>query len=239
MKAAAERHLEEAAAFIAVAESGDAKRAAYRKAAEEIEAAKRADQDLSNSEIGRRIGKGHVWVGRLLAALDRARAGDDFRIDWQRKDREVVGAEKVAREQPDAFVQAFEQAPPKVQRQIARQMVSTPAGRFVEQEVLKKQDTERQQARERAKERAQQGGLPLPAWVPRMIGKITEWGLAFAGLTDQLGEIPDGPGRDELYNAVGQLHAQTGRWLDALHPKPDLSVVEGRATEVRRRELAG
>jgi hypothetical protein len=228
MKPAAERHLEEATAFIAVAESGDAKQAAYRRAAEEIEAAKLADPSLSNSEIARRIGKAYSYPARLLDALSRAREGGEFRIDWQRKDRDQTGAEKVAREQPDAFVRALNQAPTKVQRQIARQIAAepTPTRRFLEQELSRRNAEERKRQIQEASRQRDATAAPLPAYMSKMVVKINEWSAALASIEPDLESLPDGRGREMVLDALRELARQTDRCMARLAPADD--VIEGR-----------
>jgi hypothetical protein len=225
MKPVAERHLEEATAFIAVAESGDAKQAAYRRAAEEIEAAKQADSALSNREIARRIGKGDVYVGRLLDALLRARSTGEFSIDWQRGDRDQVGAQKVAREQPDAFVGAYRQAPAKVQRQIARQIAAEP---FIGQEVSRHNAQERKRQVEEANRRRNATAAPLPAYMARMVVKINEWAAGLASIENDLEQLPDGRGREMVVDVLRELATQTQRCIDRLERPRRPDVIEGR-----------
>jgi hypothetical protein len=233
MKRTAEKHLEEAAAFIAVAESGDAKLAAYRKAAEEIEAAKQDDPSLSNREIGRRLGKDPNYARRLLDALSRARDTGEFQIDWQRKDREQVGAEKVAREQPEAFARAFAQASPKAQRQIARQIVAqpTPARRFIEQELSRQNAVERKRQIEEANRQRDATAAPLPAYMSRMVVKINEWAAGLASIEPDLEALPEGRGREMVLDVLRELARQTQRCIDRLEPRKKRSddVIEGRA----------
>lgn len=233
MRAVAEKHLVEAAAFIAVAESSDAKLAAYRKAAEEIEAAKQADSSLTNREIGGRIGKGHAYVGRLLNALDRARSSGEFQIDWQRGDREIVGTEKVAREQPEAFVRAFNQAPPKVQRQIAQQMVAepSPGRRFIEQEVSRRNAKERKRAFEEAQRKAKATAAPLPAFMSRVVLKVNEMAASLAQLRGDFAALPEGRNRELVVHALKQLDEQIARILvemDEAPPELGEDIIEGR-----------
>lgn len=59
-------HLERAKEFIAVAESGDAKIEAYRRAADEIRAAQSADPTMGLRAIGERLGRSRNWVGTLV-----------------------------------------------------------------------------------------------------------------------------------------------------------------------------
>lgn len=221
MKPAAEKHLEEAAAFIAVAESGDAKQAAYRRAAEEIEAAKRADPELTNRQIAGRIGKHESWVGRLLHALACAGASGDFRVDWQRGDR--LASE--AREKPDAFVRAYQQAPPKVQRQIAKQVAADP---FVQQEVSRHNAQERKRQIEEASRKRDADAVPLPAYMARMVVKINEWSAGLAALVDDLDQLPPGRSRDLVLESITELERQAHRWVERLERQPELTVIEGR-----------
>lgn len=226
MRPAAEKHLEEATAYIAVAESGDAKQAAYRKAAEAIEAAKIVEPSLTHREIGRRLGKDPNYAGRLLDALSRARDTGEFRIDWGRKDRDQVGAEKVAREQPKAFVAAYQQAPPKVQRQIAKQIAADP---FIAQEVSRHNAQERKRQIDEANRERAAGAAPLPVYMARMVVKINEWSAGLAGLVDDLDQLPPGPGRDLVLDAVVELERQAQRWVDRLEQPTGLVVIEGKA----------
>ena len=77
MKATATEHLKAAAAYIAAAE-GD-KRAAYKRAADEIKAAQKDDPSLTLTEIGRRIGKSRDWVRTLLAWREACSRSDSVR----------------------------------------------------------------------------------------------------------------------------------------------------------------
>lgn len=121
-----ERHLAAAVEYIAVAESGDAEKSAYEHAADEIIAAQAEDSTLSNVEIGRRVGKSRDWV-RLLVQW--RTNGDDvapFGAQRQTQDRNVSGARTTARNRPDDFAQAFEDAPPEAKRQIAERISHDP-----------------------------------------------------------------------------------------------------------------
>lgn len=225
MKLAAEKHLDEAAAFIAVAESGDAKQAAYRRAAEEIAAAKVADPELSNREAARRIGKSDKYVAALLDALRSALRTGEFHLEWQRGDRDRVGAEKIAREQPEAFAAAYQQAPPKVQRQIAKQIAADP---FVQQEVSRRNAQERKRQIEEANARRDATAVPLPAYMARMVVKINEWAAGLASLVDELDQLPPGHGRELVLESVSELERQAHRWVERLDERPELTVIEGR-----------
>ena len=58
--ATAQQHLTKAKTYV------DKGQDYFRKASEEILAAKDADPTLSNREIGRQLGRSHVWVGKLI-----------------------------------------------------------------------------------------------------------------------------------------------------------------------------
>lgn len=128
----AEGHLAAAAEYIAIAESGDAERSAYEHAAIEIEAAMKDDPTLTNVQAGKAVGKSKDYVARLLKALDRARAGESFTVDWQNdgRSRDVSGADRTARERPEAFVEAFRKAPPAARKAIAKEISRAPEVRI-------------------------------------------------------------------------------------------------------------
>jgi hypothetical protein len=134
-----ERHLLAAAEFIAVAESGDAKRAAYEHAADEILAAQEEDPKLSLREIDRRLGRVSPYASKLVrwrksGAQEPHPFGgeerEESRIRWQ--------AKRAASERPDAFVEAYRQAPPAAQQQISTQLAQEPTVRI----AVRKRDTE-------------------------------------------------------------------------------------------------
>jgi hypothetical protein len=126
-----ERHLAAAVEYLAIAESGDAEKSAYEHAADEIIAAMEADPTLGQEAIGRRVGKSRMWVRRLVAWRT---SGTSSASPFTREAREERGeaspddstAKKVARERPEAFAAAFEQAPPEAKRKIAQRISQAP-----------------------------------------------------------------------------------------------------------------
>jgi hypothetical protein len=122
-----ERHLAAAAEYIAIAEAGDAARAAYTHAADEIIAAKEEDPKLSNVEIARRLKKSDFWVRTLIRWRNDRSPGSPFSRDTpEAKGRGVVEVQKIARERPKDFAAAFEQAPPAARKAIAKQISKAP-----------------------------------------------------------------------------------------------------------------
>jgi uncharacterized protein YllA (UPF0747 family) len=98
------------------------------------------DPTLTQAKVAKRLGKGKDYVGRLLMALSRARDTGTFEVDWKNygRNRDEIGAKKVAREQPDAFVDAFNAAPPAAKRKIAAGISRAPEVRA----EARKRDTE-------------------------------------------------------------------------------------------------
>lgn len=116
MNQSAERHLAKAETYIGKGESF------YRKAADEILAAKEADPSLSTRDIAARVGLAHSSVARILkwAGGGAAAATPFARVegDTARKDREA--AKRVLREAPMETVEKIiSDLPPKRQRQVA------------------------------------------------------------------------------------------------------------------------
>jgi hypothetical protein len=146
----AEAHLLAAAEYLAIAESSDATRAAYEHAADEIIAAQKEDPTLSNVQVGRRLKRSERWVRDLLRW--RPTASDSNPSPFTRAARAAHGAtnpddstaKKVARERPDAFVKAFEQAPPEAKRQIAQRISRAPEVRS----EARRRDVEAEQQRQ-------------------------------------------------------------------------------------------
>jgi hypothetical protein len=121
-----ERHLAAAAEYISIAESGDAEKTAYEHAADEIIAAQQEDSTLTLRDVDRRLGRGSDYAGRLVRwRTSAAPARQPFGGANENARKDLVHARKVARERPDAFVAAFEQAPPDAKQKIAERLSRT------------------------------------------------------------------------------------------------------------------
>jgi len=238
-----ESHLAAATEFIAIAEAADSSSVAYRKAAEEIQAAMDEDATLTQEKVAGRLGKTQRYVGRLLDALRRARLSGEFRVDWgSGSNRRADVAAKTATERPEEFAAAFRQAPPEAKREIAERILAdravvddvlarpSKASRLVEQAVHLKDADERKRQAQRANVRAQDGAAPLPAYMASMVTKMNEWSLGLAGLVDDLDDLPEGRGRELVLAAARNLGEQAQRWVDRLERRPELEVIEGAAS---------
>lgn len=145
-RASVEQHLAAAVEYIAIAESADAKIVAYEHAADEIIVAQRDDPTLSFREIGVHVGKSKDWVHKLVqwrTSVD-GRRHLPFADGPAGRDRNAVGARKIARERPEDFAAAYESAPPDARREIAERLSRDPD---VRTEVHKRHAERQEQSR--------------------------------------------------------------------------------------------
>jgi hypothetical protein len=226
-------HLEAAAAYIAVAESSDAKRAAYERAADEILAALAEDPALSQAEVGRRLSKSPGWVGKLLGWRDGRVSGDTpFARDPQDDFRARHEARKVPTRHEDRVEMAETLlADPEVVKAAMPKLLAEPSKsrRFVEQAVSRRNADERKRQIEEATRRRDATAAPLPAFMARMVAKMNDWSGSLAGLYDDLDELPEGRGRELVAETAAELARQAQRWVDRLERRPQLEVIEGQA----------
>jgi hypothetical protein len=233
-KSNADKHLKVAASYIAVAESGDAKRLAYEKAADEILAAKAEDSSQTNVAVGQQIGKSEGWVRTLLRwrALDsHVRASTSPFADLP-----GVRTRQAERQVPTRHDDRVEMATtllqdPKVMKAaVAAAVQESPKVRATFDKVVYDHNAERRaKDRERAERKARDGALPLPAYMTKMLEKMNEWTLALASIRDdELDDLPDGRAKDLVASAAEALEEQAFRWSNRLRKAPDMSVIEGR-----------
>lgn len=234
-KAGAEKHLTAAASYIAVAESGDAKRLAYEKAADEILAAQAEDPVLTQRQIGDRIGKSQKWVYELLRWRN-VDAAQRQPLPFSRTEHQYRYAE---RQVPTRHEDRVEMATkllsdPVVMKTAVKQATQEPEARAAFSRMVYDHNADRRRVeRERAQQRAADGAVPLPTYMAKMVEKMNDWALGLAGLVDDLDELPEGRGRELVAKAATNLRDQAQRWVDRLEPeRPALTVIEGRAEKV-------
>ena len=226
------QHLEAAAGFIAVAESGDAKREAYVKAADEIIAAQAEAPTLTQAQIGERLGKGSHWVGTLLAwRKDPARSAQTMPFARGEHQQRYVERKVPTRHEDRVEMATKLLSDPQVAKTVAAAVTdpSTKAGRLISQQVHEHEAERRREQAEKARQKALDRALPLPAYMADMVVKMNEWSLGLAALVDDLDELPEGRGRELVADAARGLAEQAQRWVDKLEPKPELRVIEGRS----------
>lgn len=225
MKSAAERLLTEATAFIAVAESGDAKIAAYTKAADRIIKAQEKDPQLSQRLIGERIGKSGDWVSKLV----RWRTNGDY-------NRHPPFGGPDSREAQRRFAERQEPTRHEDRVEMGRKLLSDPrvvrgvledpkANRRVEQEISKRHAAERKQRMDEAAARARSEAAPLSAYMSSMIVKVNEWSAALLAVEPELAALPEGPARDTVLDVFREHLRQTQRCVAALEDRPQIEDV--------------
>lgn len=115
-------HLAKAKQYIAKGEDY------YRKAAEEIVAAMDEDPNLSRRSVAKEIGRSHAWVNDLLSWQGGKRANQPSPYSGEeyadRKAREHT--KRIARQNPEAIVEAIAEAPKEAQDKIATGLVALP-----------------------------------------------------------------------------------------------------------------
>lgn len=219
-------HIEKAREYISIAESGDAKREAYTKAADEILAAKAEDPTLTQRQIGEQLDKSRTWIQDLLrwhkardhglpfSNVEAAARYRERQVPTRHEDRVEMAATLLA----DLAV---------VEGVLA---ASSTAQRHIENAVHDKSRGRREQAQDREQQRRQDVAQPLPAYMAAMVLKLDEWAGALAVITDaDLEDLPVGHARELVLAAAEGLVIQGQRWISVLSDRPGLQVIEGRA----------
>ena len=86
-------------------------------------------------------------------------------------------------------------ADPKVAKQAVQAQASSPkVASAIRAAAYDLDAPRRKRANDYADQRAKDKALPLPAYMARMVEKMTEWALGLAGLYDDLDTLPEGPG---------------------------------------------
>jgi hypothetical protein len=227
-----DRHLEAAKAAIAVAESGDSKRAAYEQAADEILAAFAADDTLTQMQVGERIGKDRTWVGKLIRWRQ---TRDPDPLPFARNPDNDFRARHEARKVPTQHVDRVEMATKLLaDPEVAKGVMSTPAAaRTVVQEAVREHNQSWKQTRKRQREA---GAVPLPAIWVRLTSKVGEWSSMLHFYRRELAKITDDDlaglnnyGRERVAKTLVQfndrladLQLEVNRWRYALDETPEI-----------------
>lgn len=226
----AKKHLSAAASYIAVAESGDAKLAAYRQAADEIAAAQYVEPTISQREIGERIGKSRPWVGQLVRWRTSGYPDSGpFDGPGQKEARRRLAERREPTDRADRVEMASRLlADPEVAKAAIPAVLAkrSKSQRLIEQAVSRKNADERKRQVDAARRRRDGEAAPLPAYMAKMVVKINEWAAALASIEGDLEQLPDGRGREMVLDVLRELASQTQRCIDRLE-RP--GVIEGRA----------
>ena len=113
------KRLDRAREFLAIAESGDAKREAYKRAAEEI-AAHKAETGDSDASLARMIGRKQPFVSKLLKWRDTGfAAATPFLMDPQATQRAAQSHAKRVLSDPTSRKELLDSLDPEVRTHVA------------------------------------------------------------------------------------------------------------------------
>jgi hypothetical protein len=159
-------------------------------------------------------------------ALEREHQEAERKRDERRRREADAKAERLARELEDR----------DVAEALARNQ-STGALRITNA-VHEKAAARRRKVRVENEHRRNAEGLPLPAFVPKMVGELDAWVIALRAVSDEdLAGLPaDDRFVTQLSNIVEDLVEEAMRWDTVLGEapvarRPDLEVIEGQAAE--------
>lgn len=224
----AQDHLDKAAAFIAVAESGDAKIAAYVQAADEIIAAQKAEPGLSLREVDRRLGRGVGYARMLVRWRDGDRTHPPFGGPARNEARYRQQERQVPTEPEDRVDMAHALLEDEA---VVEQIFAKPslASRRIERAVEEKQAAQRQRDREDRIRLDEAKAVPLPAYVAAMLVKLREWKLDVRRLRPYLDELTEREQQTSVADAHRALIFELEANVVALDPPPELGddVIDG------------
>lgn len=113
-------HLAKAKDYIAIAESGDSKLAAFRKAADEIIRARKADHRLTWPEVGQGIGRSDRYAKHLVHWRTKGEPGNPpfARDTAEAKGRGAVEAKRVLKD-PERYDEIIPELPTRALQELA------------------------------------------------------------------------------------------------------------------------
>lgn len=120
-------HLAMAKEDLAIAESGDAKREAYKRAADHMAAAKAEDPKLTSTVLARTVGTSEGTVRKLLRWRESGfQAETPFLVDERATERAALShAKKIIREEPKKIAAAITEADPEQRKEIIEALASS------------------------------------------------------------------------------------------------------------------
>ena len=203
--------------------------AEHRRAEElsqEAEAERQRAAEAHNAEE-RAVAERRAERARRAADLARHQAEEAERAEAERKrEKAEKKAAKIAEQLTDPDVAAAVAGHDSV------------GGRRVRSTVREQATENRHQQKPTKQKREKAESLPLPAFVPKMVGDIGAWGTGLRGVTDEdLAALSlEDPMVQTLVKVVDELDVEARRWLDALVGEgtrvPKLTVIDGEAHDV-------
>jgi len=157
------------------------------------------------------------------------------RAEQARREAEEVERKRAERRRREAEAKAQRLARELEDKDVAEALArdGSVGARRVTNAVHEREAARRRRVREENEHRRDAEALPLPAFVPHMVGEVDGWVIALRGITDDdLAGLPaDDPFVRQLGNIVRELGEESGRWLVALgETGPELEVIEGTAS---------
>ena len=218
-------HLETAAAYIAVAESGDSKRLAYEKAADEILAAMTENPMLTVMEIGAHLGKGRDWVAKLLKWR---KEGDRDLLPFAHAESQRRYVERTLPSRTEDRVEMAEKL--LADRRVAEQVVERGevGARYVA--IAKSAKDAEWMAKQRENKPAEII-LELQQQVPMLVEKLQDIHADFRAMVPDLKRITNLSDRRMLTRMIYDFRGTLDQWLEALSDPADV-------IDIKTRELS-
>jgi hypothetical protein len=223
------QHCQNARDHLAVAESGDSKTAAYRRAAEEIEKAILED-NLTHAQTAKQIGKSETYVRILLKALYQSRAADkEFVIDWssgtnKRSELALRPAIPARRDDKVELATQLLNDPIVAQRVLDSR---TRASSNIHTAVTNRNTENRERLHAFRERQRQAGAVPISGLHTKIADTIGGWSNALMDIEDDLVESRDQIGANIVATAL-RMHADTcTRLADRIQLDVDAAIESG------------
>lgn len=233
-------HLDNAKRLLAIAESGDAKKEAYKAAAEEI-AAHKAETGDTNGNVATFLGVSIDRVQKLLQWRSTGYQADSpYLMDDGATMRARVSHTKRALADPVERTQVFATMEPEVKAAVVEAAVNDPevVKQVMAKPFLRKrfEDEEERAAKERYRQAREQQGrakvTSLSEFFWNVIQQLDKWSRDLAFARDELTQLPEGQ-KPEVRAQLVRLRDQTQASIDVLDGIVGDDVIEGHETNVR------
>lgn len=230
----AEKILDEAVPVYSILKAGNNPRESWTLIADKIIAARKADPDATQKEIGARFGESQNWVSDVLSwRKNRYHARDTpfARDDWEHRKKQIATRTPVKHADRVKMAEELLEDPKVVESVLAQPSV---VARGVANAVLENEARERRKVVERVRAATAQrtaSAPPMSAAVSSMVTKINDWALALDGTHEIAEELPPGRSTDIVAMALHNLDRATHDWLQLIEGVSGsrLRVIEGQA----------
>jgi hypothetical protein len=209
-----------------------------RRQREHRRAAEKAERERQKAELARREAIEDAAAQRRAEAAERRAREAQARAEQIQRDHQLAVEAKARREREEAERKATQVAQALEDKRVAEALASSGSlgSRRISNAVHEQEAARRRKVREENERINAAGAMPLPAFVPKMIGDIDGWVIGMRGITDDdLAGLPDSPLVRQLRNVIEDLAVEALRWSTVLHSNgsrglPELEVIEGRVS---------